>query len=111
MRKLPAPVANGARKETYEMKIIGINSTKSEDGRINTTLHVADSFPDYYNNPEKGRSCIGQRVDSIYVGDYDPATLRTLRPGMEVEIYYDKAVTSSKGTFQSVKKIEVISKQ
>lgn len=93
------------------MKIIGINFTKTEDGKINATLHVSEEFPEYYKNPEKGRSCIGQRTDSIYVGDFDPATLRTLRPGMEVEIYYDKAVTSSKGTFQSVKKIEVISKQ
>lgn len=90
------------------MKILGKNTTKSGDGRTSTTLHVADAFPDYYNNPEKGRSCVGQRVDSIYVGDYD---CTALRPGMEVEIYYDKAVTSSKGTFQSVKKIEVINKQ
>ena len=46
-------------------------------------------FPDYYNDPEKGRSCVGQRVGSIYVGDYDRTAIK---PGMEVEIYYDKAV-------------------
>ena len=45
-------------------------------------------FPDYYNDPEKGRSCVGQRVGSIYVGDYDRTAIK---PGMEVEIYYDKA--------------------
>ena len=46
-------------------------------------------FPDYYNDPEKGSSCVGQRVGSIYVGDYDRTAIK---PGMEVEIYYDKAV-------------------
>ena len=46
-------------------------------------------FPDYYNDPEKGRSCVGQRVGSIYVGEYDRTAIK---PGLEVEIYYDKAV-------------------
>ena len=53
------------------MKIVGISRTKTEDGRINSTVHIAEDFPGYYNNPEKGRSCVGQKVDSIYVGDYD----------------------------------------
>ena len=51
-------------------------------------------FPDYYNDPEKGRSCVGQRVSSIYVGDYDRTAIK---PGMEVEIYYDKAVPTKEG--------------
>ena len=51
-------------------------------------------FPDYYNAPEKGRSCVGQRVGSIYVGDYDRTAIK---PGMEVEIYYDKAVPTKEG--------------
>lgn len=51
-------------------------------------------FPDYYNDPEKGRSCVGQRVGSIYVGDYDRTAIK---PGMEVEIYYDKAVPTKEG--------------
>lgn len=89
------------------MKIIGINSTKTEDGRINTTLHVADVFQDYYNNSEKGRTCVGQRVDSIYVGPYDCTGLKV---GMEVEIYYDKAVSTKNGVYQPIKRIEVVSK-
>ena len=51
-------------------------------------------FPDYYNDPEKGRSCVGQRVGSIYVGDYDRTAIK---PGMEVEIYCDKAVPTKEG--------------
>lgn len=89
------------------MKILGKNSTRNEDGRTSTTLHVADAFPDYYNNPEKGRSCVGQRVDSIYVGDYDCAALQ---PGMEVDILYDKAVPTKTGFFQPIKRIEIVKK-
>ena len=87
------------------MKILGKHSTRNEDGRTSTTLHVADAFPDYYNNPEKGRICVGQRVDSIYVGDYDTTAIK---PGMEVEIYYDKAVPTKTGFFQPVKRIEIV---
>ena len=87
------------------MKIVGISRTNTEDGRINSTVHIAEDFPGYYNNPEKGRSCVGQKVDSIYVGDYD---CTALKPGMEVEIYYDKAVTTKTGFFQPVKRIEIV---
>ena len=89
------------------MKILGKNSTKTSDGRTTTTLHVADAFPDYYNNPEKGRSCVGQRTDSIYVADYDTSAIK---PGMEVEIYYDKAVSTKNGVYQPIKRIEIIGK-
>lgn len=89
------------------MKIIGINSTKTEDGRITATLHVADTFPDYYNNPEKGRSCVGQKVDSIYIGTYD---CTAFKPGMEIEVLYDKAVSTKNGVYQPIKRIEIIGK-
>ena len=87
------------------MKIVGISRTKTEDGRIKSTVHIEEDFPGYYNNPEKGRWCVGQKVDSIYVGDYD---CTALKPGMEVEIYYDKAVTTKTGFFQPVKRIEIV---
>ena len=87
------------------MKIIGINSTKSEDGRVSSTLHVAEGFPDYYNAPEKGRICVGQRVDSIYVGSYDCSALKV---GMEVDISYEKAVSTKTGVFQPIKRIEIV---
>jgi len=88
------------------MRILGINSTRNE-GRITTTLHVAGDFPDYYSSPEEGRTCVGQRVDSIYVGPYDCTGLKV---GMEVEIYYDKAVSTKNGVYQPIKRIEVVSK-
>lgn len=88
------------------MRIIGINTTRTEDGRTNTTLHVAEEFPDYYNNPEKGRSCVGQRADSIYVGTYDCSAFK---PNMEIEILFDRAVSTKNGVYQPIKRIEVVS--
>ena len=48
---------------------------------------------------------VGQRVGSIYVGDYDRTAIK---PGMEVEIYYDKAVPTKTGYFQPIKRIEIV---
>lgn len=87
-------------------KIIGMSLTVSDSGRVSTTLHLSSEFPEYQDNPEEGRSCIGQKAESVYVGTYDCSALKV---GMEIEIYYDKAITTAKGTFQPIKRIEVIS--
>lgn len=89
------------------MMLVGMHSTRNEDGRTSTTLQVVDAYPDYYNNPDKGRSCVGQKVDSVYVGQYDCTGLKV---GMEIEVLYDKAVNTKNGVYQPIKRIEVISK-
>lgn len=96
-----------ARKGDNVMVIVGINSTRNEDGRTSTTLQVLDAYPDYYNNPDKGRTCVGQKVESVYVGQYDCTGLKV---GMEVEVLYDKAVSTKTGVYQLVRRIEIISK-
>ena len=92
-------------KENIEMKILGITSTVLEGGQKSYTLHTAESFPAYANDISKGRSAEGQRVEAVYIGNYDCSNLKI---GMEIEIYFDKAITTNKGTFQTVKKIEVL---
>lgn len=87
------------------MTLMGMNYTTSENGQKNTTLQVADDYAEYYNNPAAGRGCVGKRVDSVYVGGYNCSALKV---GMEIEILYDKAIQTAKGTFQVVKRIEVI---
>lgn len=87
------------------MKLIGKNFAKNADGIVCTTLHLTDNFEPYYSNPEAGRGCEGQKVCSVYAGSYDCSALKV---GTEIEIFYDKAVTTSRGTFQQVKKIEII---
>lgn len=88
-------------------KIVGINYTTNDTGKRSTTLHVEDDFPEYYSNSEAGRNCSGKRVTTIYVGDYDCTTLKV---GNEVEIYYDKAISTKNGTFQPIKLIEIVNK-
>jgi len=87
-------------------EIIGISVTESSNGKESTTIHLASNFSDYQDNPEEGRSCIGKRAESVYVGGYDCSALKL---GMNIEIYYDKAISTAKGTFQPIKRIEVIS--
>lgn len=89
------------------MTIIGMNQTRNAEGGYNTTLHVADDFNTYYQNEEAGRRCVGQKVDSIYVGDYDCSALKV---GMSVEISYDKAISTKTGIYQPIKRIEVMNK-
>lgn len=88
------------------MTVLGINHTVN-NGVTNTTLHVAEDFDSYYTNPEAGRSCEGKKVSSIYVGAYDCSKIKV---GMEIDIFYDKAITTAKGTFQPIKRIDIISK-
>ena len=46
-----------------------------------------------------------KKVESIYVGSIDCSALRV---GQEIEVLYEKAITTAKGTFQPIKRIEVI---
>jgi len=89
-------------------QIIGINQAESEHGTVSTTLQLASEFDAYYDNPDAGRTCEGLKAESVYVGSYDCSKLKV---GQEIEIFYDKAITTAKGTFQPVKKIEIVSKQ
>lgn len=90
-----------------KMTILGLNQSRNTNGDWITTLQVADDFNSYYNNAEAGRKCVGQKVDSIYVGTYDVSALKV---GMNIEILYDKAISTKNGVFQPIKRIDVISK-
>lgn len=88
------------------MKILGMNFTTNALGEVITTLHVIDNFEAYYTNDEAGRGCMGNKVEVIYVGNYDCSFLTV---GDEIDIFYDKVVTTKKGgTFQPIKQIEII---
>lgn len=47
---------------------------------------------------------MGQRVESIYVGHYDCSGLKV---GQEIDVLYDKAVSTKNGVYQPIKRIEV----
>lgn len=89
------------------MKLVGLNYTTNSDGCRITTLQVTDQYNAYYSNAEAGRGCAGVKVESIYVGDIDCSGLKI---GMDIEVIYDKAITTSKGTFQGIKRIDILSK-
>ncbi len=90
------------------MKIIGMSYSINANGQKVTTIHVAEEFNDYYTNVETGRGCVGMKVEAIYVGDYDCSGFKV---GMDIDILYDKAITTSKGkTFQPIKRIDVLNK-
>ncbi len=91
------------------MRIVGIQYGKNASGMTTTTLHVTTKFDDYYNNAEAGRKAVGERVKTIYAGTYDCSAL-ALKVGTEITVYYDEAVTTSKGTFQNVSLIQIDSK-
>ena len=88
------------------MHLVGMNYTTNANGGKNTTLQVTDEFNMYYSNAEAGRGCMGVKVDSIYVGDIDCSGLKI---GMDIDILYDKAITTAKGTtFQPIKRIDIL---
>lgn len=87
------------------MTILGINFTTNTDGVTTTTLQVSEDYNSYYNNPEAGRHCVGRKVESIYVGNYDCSALKV---GMEIEIMYDRAISTKNGIYQPVKKIDIL---
>lgn len=88
-------------------RLLGIQSTKNAAGVTTTTLHLASNFEAYYNNADAGRKAVGECVESVYVGQYDCTGLKV---GMEVEVLYDKAVSTKTGVYQPVKRIEIVSK-
>ena len=90
------------------MVILGISKSRNSYGEVLTTLQVADDFPAYYNNEEAGRTCVGQKVDTIYLGNYYCPQLQV---GMSIDILYEKAVATKSGFFQAVKKIEILSEK
>lgn len=87
------------------MKLVGI-SYNDNNGKRTYTLYGICDFDPYYDNPESGRFCEGQKVESVYVGNYDCSDLEI---GQTIEIYYGKAITTAKGTFQPVTLIRVLS--
>ena len=96
------------RKEVKLLEIIGISYSTTSQGVKNTTLHVIDDFPLYYKNEAAeaaGRGCMGRKVETIYIGSYDT---KDLEIGAEIEIYYDKAIKTANGTYQPIKKIEIL---
>ena len=64
------------------MYITGINYSTNSNGQKVTTLQVTEPFEPYYTNTESGRGCVGEKAESIYVGDYDCSKLEV---GMEIE--------------------------
>lgn len=90
------------------MVIVGMHYTTNEEGIKHTTIHVKENFESFYNNAENGRKAVGMKVSSIYVGAYDCLNLKV---GMDINIYYDRAIVTAKGTFQPVKKIEIVEKE
>lgn len=91
--------------ESNRYTIVGISVNESSD-KTATTLYVLSNFDSYFNNPESGRSCEGQKAESIYVGNYDCSDLEL---GQEIEVFYGKAITTAKGTFQPVALIRIFS--
>ena len=87
------------------MHLVGLNYTTNAAGGKNTTLQVTEEYNQYYSDVEAGRGCAGVKVDSIYVGDMDCSGLKI---GMDIDILYDKAITTAKGTFQPIKRIDVL---
>ena len=87
--------------------VLGIQYSKNSDGVTNTTLHVTDEFRGYFNNPAAGKHCVGKKVETIYVGSYDCSNIKV---GSEIEVLYDKFVNTSKGGFQPIKRIDILSK-
>ncbi len=91
--------------ESTGSTIVGISVYENGD-KTSTTLHVLSDFDSYHNNPESGRSCEGQKAESIYVGSYDCSDLEI---GQTIEIFYGKAITTAKGTYQPIAMIRVLS--
>lgn len=90
------------------MRIVGLHYSTNANGEKNFTIHGTSQFEAFYKNVDGGRNCTGERVESVYVGTYDCSGLK---PGMEIEILYDKVIKTAKSTFQPVKRIEVLNKQ
>ena len=73
------------------MEIIGISRTEKGD-KITTTLYVKSPFEEYYMDADSGRSCEGEKTETIYVGSYDCSALEV---SQEIEVYYGKGHISA----------------
>ncbi len=89
------------------MKVLGMHYSTNSEGMKVTTLHVGEEFGNYFKDKSSGRGCAGMKVETIYVGTYDCTTIKV---GSEIEVYYDKAMTTKTGTYSPIKKIEVVTK-
>lgn len=87
------------------MTVVGINFAVNQHGERTSTLHVVDDFEAFYNNEETGRSCIGQKCETIYVGTTDVSNIEV---GSIIDVFYDKAVQTKNGLYQPVKSIKVL---
>ena len=87
------------------MTVVGIAYALNKNNERVATLHVTDSFDEYDKNTDLGRSCLGQKVETIYVGTYDVSNIKV---GAMIDISYDRAITTKNGVFQPIKRIDVI---
>ncbi|MBQ9248634.1 MAG: hypothetical protein IJ171_08640 [Ruminococcus sp.] len=87
------------------MTVVGIAYALNKNNERVATLHVTDSFDEYDKNTELGRSCLGQKVDTVYVGTYDVSNIKV---GAMIDISYDRAIQTKNGVFQPIKRIEVV---
>ena len=87
------------------MKIVGLSYSLNDDGSRKNTIYVITEFDSYFSGADGKRGCIGNKTESIYAGDYDCSMLK---PGMSIEVSYDKAITTRNGVFQPIKKIEIV---
>lgn len=87
------------------MTLLGISTSLNSNGQSVASLHVSEDFPEYYHSIENGRRCSGKMVNTVYVGTHD---ISALKVGMEIDILYDRAITTSRGTFQPVKRIDIV---
>ncbi len=83
------------------MYVVGMNYSTNADGKRVTTLHVSEPFNEYYSNSEAGRGCMGERVESIFVGTYDVSNIEI---GSQIVILYEKA----RGSYQPLHSIQII---
>ncbi|MBQ3160803.1 MAG: hypothetical protein IJC04_01600 [Oscillospiraceae bacterium] len=89
------------------MQITGISFTVNDDGKKKSTLYVVSDFDPYYKDEAEGkRGCIGKKTETIYAGEYD---VSNLRPGMSIEVSYDKAISTRNGVYRPIKRIDVLS--
>lgn len=87
------------------MTVVGIHFVVNQHGERTATLHVIEDFEAFYNNEEIGRSCKGQKCETIYVGTTDVSNIEV---GSTIDVAYDKAIQTKNGLYQPVKSIEVL---
>lgn len=91
----------------HSKKIEGILQGRSKAGEPVYTIFYSEDFGDYDNNPENGRFCKGRKTGEIYAHTYDCSNLEA---GMEIEVFYEKAILFNGKPVQSVAFINILSK-